>query len=263
MSLPSRPRRQAGLTLVELMIALTIGLILLGGVLGVYLSSKQTYRARDGLSIVQENGRIALTQLRHGLQWAGFPAFAGIRPVLSADVTLPDESNLAPSSDGASDVLTIAYLPLDADHERDCLGQQGTVPVGGNEIVVSSYFVQDGQLKCRGSGNPAAQTLAEAVDAMQVLYGVDDNGDGYADNYRSAALIDAAGSGGWDRVVSIQVALVVNSVVPVKDLPRNDRFNLLGKAWQSAGADRLARRVFTTTVPLRNRLPLCLDCNGN
>ncbi len=257
--------RQRGLTLVELMVALVIGLVLLGGVLGVYLSGKRTYRARDGLSLVQENGRVALLQLRRGVQWAGYPAYADIPPVVSPGVALPADSGLQPSQDGPSDVLTVAYLPLDAAHERDCLGQRGTVEVAGNALVVSSYFVAGGQLLCRGSGNPRAQPLAEAVDAMQVLYGLDRNGDGYADEYRSATLVEALAPGGaaWNRVVSVQVALVVNSVQPVKDLPRPDRFNLLGETWDSGAGDRRARRVFTTTIPLRNRLPLCLDCNAD
>ena len=70
-------RRQAGLTLVELMVATTLSLVLLAGVLLVFQSNKATYQMQSGLGTLQENGRyggadapaeIALTQ---GVQAVG------------------------------------------------------------------------------------------------------------------------------------------------------------------------------------------------
>lgn len=63
---------QTGLTLVEIMVALTISLILLAGVGQIYLSSKQTYRVHDGVSRVQENGRFAMEFLSNDLRMADF-----------------------------------------------------------------------------------------------------------------------------------------------------------------------------------------------
>ena len=52
--------RQHGFTLIEIMIALVLGAFLIGGVLQIFLSSKQTYRMQDNLSRIQENGRFAM-----------------------------------------------------------------------------------------------------------------------------------------------------------------------------------------------------------
>ena len=52
-------RRQTGLSLIELMIAMVLGLVVVGGATGVVLSSKQAYRASEQLSRTQENARIA------------------------------------------------------------------------------------------------------------------------------------------------------------------------------------------------------------
>lgn len=63
---------QTGLTLIEIMIALLIGAFLLGGVINIFLSSKQTYRMQEGLSRLQENGRFAMDFLAKDIRMAGF-----------------------------------------------------------------------------------------------------------------------------------------------------------------------------------------------
>ena len=53
-------QNQRGLTLVELMVAMLLGVFLIGGVMQIFISSKQTYRMQENLSRLQENGRFAL-----------------------------------------------------------------------------------------------------------------------------------------------------------------------------------------------------------
>lgn len=65
-------KRQSGLTLVELMVAMVAGLILVGGAFQVYLSSKQSFRAQQSLARLQENGRFAAMQLTRDLRNAGY-----------------------------------------------------------------------------------------------------------------------------------------------------------------------------------------------
>lgn len=65
-------QRQAGLSLVELMIAITLSLLLMAGVIQIVLGSKQTYSASSALSRVQENGRFALTFLTDDIRNASY-----------------------------------------------------------------------------------------------------------------------------------------------------------------------------------------------
>ncbi len=65
-------RRQHGLSLVELMVAIAISLILLAGVLQIFLSSKTSYRLLEATSRVQENGRFAIDFLSKDIRMAGF-----------------------------------------------------------------------------------------------------------------------------------------------------------------------------------------------
>lgn len=64
--------RQLGLSLVELMVAITIGLLLLAGVAQIFASSSRTYRVNQGLSQIQENGRFAMEFLARDLRLADF-----------------------------------------------------------------------------------------------------------------------------------------------------------------------------------------------
>ena len=68
----NRNDRQWGFTLVELMVALTISIVLLGGMLKVYANSKQTYRVQEALSRLQENGRYAIEFLARDVRTADF-----------------------------------------------------------------------------------------------------------------------------------------------------------------------------------------------
>lgn len=63
---------QSGFGLVELMIAMTIGLILLGGIGYLYLGSRAAFRTTDNLSRMQENARFALDMMSRDIRMAGY-----------------------------------------------------------------------------------------------------------------------------------------------------------------------------------------------
>ena len=65
-------RRQHGVTLVELMIGLMVGLIVIGAVLYVFLGSRLTYKYNDAMGRIQENGRIAIDMIGQDVRMAGF-----------------------------------------------------------------------------------------------------------------------------------------------------------------------------------------------
>jgi len=64
--------KQKGYTIVEFMVAMTIGLFLLGGIGIVFISSKQTYRMQDSLWQLQDNSRFAMEFLIKDLRMASF-----------------------------------------------------------------------------------------------------------------------------------------------------------------------------------------------
>ena len=66
------PAKQSGLTLVEIMIAMLLGLMLVGGVLHVFAASRQTNRVQEAVSRMQESGRMALEIVSRDIRMADF-----------------------------------------------------------------------------------------------------------------------------------------------------------------------------------------------
>ena len=78
-----------GLSLVELLIALLLGVFLSAGVVSAYLGSKQNYFYEEQAARLQENGRYAMQILQRELAMAGF--FGG---VLAMDAVRPAQVDI-------------------------------------------------------------------------------------------------------------------------------------------------------------------------
>lgn len=70
---PARPRRvrQAGFSIVELMVALVLGLLLIGGVINIFLTNQQTFRTNENMGRLQENARISFELMAREVRQAG------------------------------------------------------------------------------------------------------------------------------------------------------------------------------------------------
>lgn len=88
-------RRIVGLTLVELMVAITIGLIILAAVTRLFVSSRSTYNLEENLARVQESGRFAMEFLAQDIRMAGY---AGC----SANLSGSEVSNLVSPATSAA-----------------------------------------------------------------------------------------------------------------------------------------------------------------
>ncbi len=71
-ALQHRRSAEAGLTLIELMVALMLGLILIGGAVQVFVSNRAAYAFNEGFSRLQENGRFALDPIGYHVRLAGY-----------------------------------------------------------------------------------------------------------------------------------------------------------------------------------------------
>lgn len=65
------PEKQTGLSLVELMIALTLGLVLTLGVTQVFVGSNKTYRTTGAIAFLQENLRFSMSRISRDVRMAG------------------------------------------------------------------------------------------------------------------------------------------------------------------------------------------------
>jgi type IV pilus assembly protein PilW len=65
-------KKQQGFSLVELMIAVVLGLILVAGVIELFVNNRQVYRVQDAKARMQENGRYAMAILGQNIRDAGY-----------------------------------------------------------------------------------------------------------------------------------------------------------------------------------------------
>jgi type IV pilus assembly protein PilW len=70
-------RAQGGSTLIELMIALALGLFIIGAAIALMLSNRQTYDTTEGLSRIQESARVAFELLARDIREAGLNSCGG------------------------------------------------------------------------------------------------------------------------------------------------------------------------------------------
>jgi type IV pilus assembly protein PilW len=111
-TVPLRPlpaaHRQRGLSLIELMVSITIGLLIVGSVLYVYLGSRGAYRTNKSTSRTQEAGRFGLDAIGRDVREAGFigcgsrESPATLRPVnviqtATGNATVPNIAFTSPS----------------------------------------------------------------------------------------------------------------------------------------------------------------------
>jgi type IV pilus assembly protein PilW len=75
LALPTR-RRMRGFTLIELMIAMILGLIVIAGVTSVFLAGQRSFRTNNALSEVQDNSRVAFELLARDIREAGLTGCA-------------------------------------------------------------------------------------------------------------------------------------------------------------------------------------------
>jgi type IV pilus assembly protein PilW len=90
-------RRHAGMTLIELMVAIALGLVVLTIVLQIFLSSRQAYRVSDNLSRVQEQARYLADQMSNVVRMIDY---VGCRAPWKSGMTtgVPNQSIASPAS---------------------------------------------------------------------------------------------------------------------------------------------------------------------
>jgi len=67
-----RLQNQRGLTLIELMISLALGLALTAGAISVFQQNKETYQFQEAMARLQENGRYAMNVMARDIRSSGY-----------------------------------------------------------------------------------------------------------------------------------------------------------------------------------------------
>lgn len=208
-------RRQRGATMAELMVALTIGMLVLLMAAGLLVSANAAYSAQVEAAAIDDGGRYALEIITRAARQAAFVNWerdeAGLdQHTAPARIGGLDARTLARASDGISDPLGDAVNGSDVLAVRFAgagmaAGGDGSVVncagfgVGEQEEGWSIFYVArnaagEAELRCkyRGSSSWGADAIVGGIDTFQALYGLDtdDPADGIANEYVSASVLD-------------------------------------------------------------------------
>jgi type IV pilus assembly protein PilW len=217
---PRVPARNArGFTFVEIMIAMLIGLFLIGGMLTLVQAMRRTFTSQSGLSVLQDNERMAMQLITDVVQSSGYyytplvnsPTVAFPAGTYGdANFTTAGQALIGTGTWGVPDHdITSRYQTAGGDNIINCTGNpSATAATWVNQFSITtlagvSYLTCN--LWVNGNAQPTTVALIPGVTNMQILYGVT-TGAGAASNSIDTYL-DASTMTNWSSVRSVQVTL--------------------------------------------------------
>lgn len=242
---------QTGLSLVELLVALAIGVFMMLGISQIYIDNQKNSRYQAGQIANQENGRFALLLLEQELHKAGYrrrpdDAFENTFP---AATTHCGDFSAGQTVRAIDDGICIRYQAIQPE-ERDCIGNDiagiPATPYTNSTVVTVSLTIDDGELSCTSDGSGAADTgaLLSGITDLVFEYGIDPTEDRTINEYVAAP--------GTDTVRAVRYSALFAS--SEKNLAEGISTS---KQWQGADLpdDGRLYQVVNSTVTLRNLMP--------
>jgi len=261
----SFPYHQKGLSLVELLIAMLLGLILTAGALQMMLSSQEIYKTTDTLSRIQESGRFTLNFLTKDIRMAGHNTTKDADGKVFWDGAC-GASNPCTSNGGGNNSDQIGVL-MDPADDADCLGN---AVADEDTVIANVYYIDDPEndlissLYCRGYDisangwvdNGGAQPLVDGVENMQILYGITDPVTNAITSY-----VDAGDVTDWANIGAVKVSVLMNNGQAQGNGNNEIRnFNLLD-ADPITVTDQHNRQAFSTSIVVNNIIYQSKDSN--
>ncbi|MEP6546515.1 MAG: prepilin-type N-terminal cleavage/methylation domain-containing protein [Gammaproteobacteria bacterium] len=213
-------REERGFTLIEILIALTIGLFLTGALLTIVQSNRRVYGEQNQMAQMQDNQRMALTMMADVIQSAGYfpnPVVNTLTGALPAAGPFGIGQSIYGTYSAAApgDQIQVRFRTDGGDGVLNCSGQSNpNAPGSAGELTyVNSFQVVNGQLVCTMNGTNYALVGGIPgsrldITTMAVLYGVKTNAaapGNDVDTYMTGTQVNAAGL--WGSVISVSVRL--------------------------------------------------------
>jgi type IV pilus assembly protein PilW len=144
--------RERGFSLIEFLIAMTLGLIVLGAISNVFLGQGQTYNTQEQITDMVQTARAAMDMMSGEIRMAGYnPANAGFNGITQESSQLQIKADI----NGDGNIMNI-------DKSYD-----------SNEHIVYKYYDQEPKYPCqikRKTGNGYFQLFAENIESFTFAY---------------------------------------------------------------------------------------------
>lgn len=260
--------KQSGYSLVELMVSLTIGLLLISGVVQVLCSNLVAYSSVNSQSHIGQNGRVSLDLVSQFFRQAGYWDDVTFQKYFASGVGFGSDAFVVGQNDDATDAGVIDgtdFISVRFNGAKDsemvlCNGDS----LLDTQAAVQRFYVRPAvnaeqlpALFCdittydfeKGTGvmsNPTATEsviLIDGVQNLQILYGI--GADDQLQTVTASAVTD------WSRIKSVTVGLQVSAGETVKGPPRIAPYQVLDKTVYPIPNGPMMQ-VFTQTITLRN-----------
>jgi type IV pilus assembly protein PilW len=124
--------------------------------------------------------------------------------------------------------------------------------IAPSTVMPGMSALKRSSLNADGAPSTTSEELALGVEDMEIVYGVDSDGNGDVDQFRNATNMDLNGNGTvtedeWDQVMNVKISLVFRSQNAV--LPAIETRTLAGKVYY----DKYIRQQVNSTIKIRNR----------
>jgi type IV pilus assembly protein PilW len=254
--------RCCGHTLLELLIAMALGVVVTGCALLLYRTQRQAFTDAANAASMHDAGVTALMLIGQQVQMAGFAppdappgtASPGLFGCTGARPAGADDAFVCQSLASRSDGIVVRYVgdavstwPNAAGQATDCLGQ-GVGVSGQAALVVNRYYARASastgqpELYCEGNGRRGVgQPLVEGVERLRIRY--------WTPGAPAAADASAVAPVQWADVVAVDLCVLVRGAPAAQ---RTRYVDCDGAAAQSS--DRHARQAFWRHVALRNSM---------
>lgn len=267
-------KSQHGLTIVELMISLALGLIVMLASSSLLLASKSSYVALNDAAQLQDTGRYAIDVIARAVLQTSYTNWdKEDAPITTGSTDSPDINGLDPhslnsttsdiqapiqKSINGSDVLVVRYFGSGAGDNGDgtilnCAGfgvpaveSIDTVEEGRGwsifYVAVDSNGEPELRCKYRGKNSWTSEAIAREIESFQVLYGIDTDADGLPNQFINATAVNEldnklvlTGSNAYARSIEVRKKTNWKKVVAIK-------VTLLVRGAQKSRSDALTNK---------------------
>lgn len=276
--------RQSGLSLIELLVAIGLGIFFSSVALTFVVGSGTAATTQDVESRIQENARFATDEIVAMARMAGY-----YNPTLATSIVPNGQFyhgacgafNPCTADGGGAEPDRVAVLinpPPDDGTDQDCTGNviDANAATAASAVIANVYFIAADEnglnsLQCQAfmidasnnaTATGGAQVLVSGVDNMQIQYGVSNiQVDGELDTqtvgYLNAAdvtarVVPAGVSSPWLDIKSLQFAFLLNSGLDDETSDQTSQTYSILDADDDVYNDSLLRQLVSGTVVINN-----------
>jgi type IV pilus assembly protein PilW len=170
-----KPKQQTGFTLVELMVALTVGMLILIALSSIMVNNTTSRRTGDRNTTLQTNARFAMEILRQDVQHAGYAGVTGYFPH-TVDSTTEFNSLASPApatiTNPCSPRAGDLKWPVEGSDNANTFDCMAGDYLAGTDVLLVRHTAQQSVLVRDQGGAQCSNNLTGVVDtrAEKILY---------------------------------------------------------------------------------------------